>query len=167
MPKDAKLPEIEIKRRDFNKDKQRQMAEEMIETWEKEGPTSYKNLEERYGTASASHYGNVMDRYLGPKDHDITVGDIRAEYDSVSNYLQKRKRGDIETDMNEFTDREMGLIQEFYAKGEDDGFDRGFDKGWDMALELAQRIGIETLLEKEEEFKKDVDDNSDVPVSVD
>lgn len=151
MPKDSKLPAVEIKKWNFSNEKKEKMAHEIVETWEEEGPTSYTELEEKYGAASDSHYGNVMDEHLGPKDHDITVEEIRAQYGSVSDYLELRKQGEIETDTQELTDRELDDMQEYYAKGRDDGVVRGYDMGWDQALEIAEKVGVENVPRKNEE----------------
>lgn len=125
MAKDAKLPTIEIKRTDFNTSLQEQCANEIVEHWDEHGPSSFTDLAEKYGTATASQYGKVMDRYLGPEDHDLTVEEIRARYGSVKEYLELRKADEIETDTREMSDRDLELLQEGYAQGFKDGYKEG------------------------------------------
>ena len=122
MAKDSKLPEIEIKRQDFRTDEQREAAENMLETWNEEGPTSFSELADRFGY-SDSMYSKIMNRHMGPVDHDITVEEIRARYGSVTEYLEERKKDTIDTDTRELSERELDLFKEGYREGYRDGLE--------------------------------------------
>lgn len=123
MAKDAKLPEIELKRTDFNTPDQEEIAKILLQEWES-GPAAYTDLSNTY-PYSDSVFGNVMDRYMGPPDHDITVEEIRARYGSISNYLDARKRDDVDTDTRELSQRELDLFKEGYREGYKDGVKDG------------------------------------------
>lgn len=120
MARDSKLREIELKRQ-VNTEMQQQAADRLLREWEQNGPQEFNDLEDKYGDISARQYGKVMDQFMGPPDHDITVEEIRERYGSVTDYLQQRKRDNIDLNTREMSEREFALWKEGYSEGFKDG----------------------------------------------
>lgn len=124
MARDAKLPAIELKRDDFNTEMQGVAAERLLDEWK----TSFTAIAEKYGgefddEPGEGLYAKVYERYMGPPDEDLTVGEIRAQYGSVSAYLEAKRAGNTDAGKIVFTNSEFETWKEAYRQGIIDGLE--------------------------------------------
>ncbi len=175
MPRDAKPSEIELKYDDFSTTKQEFAAEKLLEHWDSN--CEFKELaEELYPDGpSGSLYRKVYNEYFGPVGDRRTFEEIRAQYGSVSNYLEERKQGNVDlefedSEKTELTDRELSLMQEGYKMAReqleeqaDKQFDKGYEKGWSNALDMAERFGVETVREMGEDDEEALEEDVTLP----
>jgi len=148
MPRDAKPSEIELKRDDFSTEKQEIAAERLQEHWDSN--CEFKELaEELYpgeGEPSASLYRKVYNEYFGPVGDRRTFEEIRAQFESVGNYLEERKKGNVDLEFGEPENDESDIEEirrEAYRSGYDDGFENGYDKGHESGFEKGYQKGRE------------------------
>lgn len=175
MARDAKPSEIELKRDDFSTDKQEFAAEKLLEHWDSN--TEFKELAEvMYPEGpSDSLYRKVYSEYFGPVGDRRTFEAIREQYGSVAEYLEERKKGNVDLefdddDRRELTDRELSLVQEGYKMARDQleeqsdrQFDKGYEKGWNNALDMAERFGVDKVREMEEDSIEEDSEQIDFP----
>jgi hypothetical protein len=176
MARDAKPSEIELKRDDFSTPKQEKAAERLIEHWDSN--CEFKQLaEEEYpgdDEPSDSLYRKVYNEYFGPTGDRRTFDAIREQYGSVANYLEERKKGNVDLqfddDRRELTDRELSLVQEGYKMARDQleeqsdrQFDKGYEKGWTNALDMAERFGVDKVREMEDESLEEDSEQINLP----
>jgi len=124
MAKDTKPDEIELKRDNFNTKKQQLAAERLQDHW----PANFKDLGEQFDSdddPSSSLYRKVYNEYFGVPSDDRTIEELRAQYGSMTNYLEQRKHGNINLDTKELTERELELFKEGYGEGYKDGYKEG------------------------------------------
>jgi len=159
MPRDAKPSEIELKRDDFSTPKQEIAAERLQKHWDsncefkKLAEELYPEETEEDDEPSASLYQKVYQEYFGVPGDRRTIEQLKAQYGSMSNYLEERKQGNVDLEFVEdkktqLTDRELNLMQEGYKlarKELESELDREFDKGWDRALDMAEKVGLDEV----------------------
>jgi len=141
MPRDAKPTEIELKRDDFSTDKQEFAAEKLQEHWDSN--TEFKELaEELYPNGpSDSLYRKVYSEYFGMPGDRRTFEQIRSEFGSVSDYLEKRNAGEVDLDFSTDDKQDQSMINEEEKQLEawKQGYRAGYRDGRDDAR--ADRVG--------------------------
>lgn len=135
MAKDSKLPHIELKvpREQISTEQRKLCADRLIEHWGE--VDTFKEFTELYppdeesdegvSNPSASLYRDVYNEYFGPRDDSRTVEELRAQYGSITNYIEARKHGNVDLDTNELTDAEL----EMYKEGIREGYQTGYQDG--------------------------------------
>lgn len=135
MAKDSKLPHIECKvsRDQISTDQRKLCADRLKAHWGevdtfKEFTELYppdEESEEGVSNPSASLYRDVYNEYFGPVDDSRTVEELRAQYGSITEYIEARKHGNVDLDTNELTDSEL----EKYKEGVREGYRAGYKDG--------------------------------------
>jgi len=172
MARDAKPSEIDLKRDDFSTPKQEKAAKRLIEHWDSN--CQFKQLaEEEYpgeDEPSDSLYRKVYNEYFGPTGDRRTFEAIREQYGSVSNYLEERKKGNVDLEFDddekrELTDRELSLVQEGYKMARDQledqmdrQLDREYERGFENALNMVDKFGVDAVREM---YEKDDEEESE------
>lgn len=168
MARDTKPSEIELKRDDFSTDKQALAAERLQEHWNSN--LTFKELEEeKYpgdDEPSQSLYRKVFNEYFGPVGDRRTFEQVRAEFDTISDYIEERNAGNIELDFgrneNELTEREFEILQEGFKKGMRYAEEHEYNKGWDRALDMVERVGVENV----PRMCEDNDQDEEIPFQI-
>jgi len=160
MPKDATPNRLVIVNHNFSKSKHKQLAQILEEQWD--ASSTFKEMGEEY-EYSASSFQNVYDRHMGVAEsqfndgiHDErTAGQLKEEYSSMKNYLDSRRKGEIELSSENDTEDDVAeqvrnsdkfqTWREGYEEGHEQGIETGEKIGWNRALKIAKKVGLENV----------------------
>lgn len=123
MPKRDYPDQIDLKVEDrvqrgdsgaFNTTDQQQAAHQLIEHW----PIQFTELADEYDYTDG-FYRQVLNRYFGPAESDITFEEIWEEYGTLKIFLERHEQANG--------------TSEAYERGYDSGFEAGYEKGFEQA----------------------------------